>query len=321
MGNRHGGFSFGSWHSDHEHHGFWGLFHGIHDVLLGTTGNDTVDGTDKSELIIGLKGDDELFGKAGNDWLKGGPDDDQLFGGSGNDILAGGIGNDILDGNEGGDKVFGGAGDDVAVYTLAEHTGSDACGNVVRDFYDGGKGHDVLRLILTADELKSDAVQADIAAFEDFLKEDANGCGRQGEVFEFKSFNLAVRNFEELQIPDSNTPPIAVDDAYIVQKGTPFEVSAAEGVLANDTDVEDDMLFARLFVDATHPGPRHAESFELREDGSFSYEPKGGFFGEDGFYYQADDGDLSNIAYVELDVTNPFPPPPPLPFEVDGLLA
>jgi len=319
MGNRHGGFSFGSWHSDHEHHWFWGLFHGIHDVLLGTTGNDTVDGTDKSELIIGLKGDDELFGKAGNDWLKGGPDDDQLFGGSGNDILAGGIGNDILDGNEGGDKVFGGAGDDVAVYTLAEHTGSDACGNVVRDFYDGGKGHDVLRLILTADELKSDAVQADIAAFEDFLKEDANGCGRQGEVFEFKSFNLAVRNFEALQIPDANTPPKAEDDVYIVPKDAPFNVSAAEGVLANDTDAEDDLLTAILFVDADHPAPKHVSNFDLHADGSFSFIPDGSV-GKDGFYYQADDGqDLSNIAYVELDLTAPFPPP--LPFEVDGLLA
>ncbi len=89
--------------------------------LLGTSGRDTVQGTDLA---------DTLDGGAGNDSLTGGGGADLLIGGLGNDTLSGGAGADVFDLRGGRDLALGGGGNDTF------HVG--AAGAVI----DGGTGAD-----------------------------------------------------------------------------------------------------------------------------------------------------------------------------------
>ena len=96
--------------------------------------------------------------------------------------------------------------------------------------------------------------------------------------FTFNSFSVSP----EAQ-PTPNEAPVAEDDSYNVNEGSTLEVNAAEGVLFNDTDADEDTLTAAL-VDDVQNG-----TLTLNEDGSFSYEPNPGFSGEDTFTYKAND--------------------------------
>jgi pimeloyl-ACP methyl ester carboxylesterase len=76
------------------------------DLLFEATDvNDTLAGTNKSEVVVGKGGDDILSGLQGDDVMSGDGGNDLLFGGDGNDALAGGDGS--------GDYLVGGAGSDV----------------------------------------------------------------------------------------------------------------------------------------------------------------------------------------------------------------
>ncbi len=94
-----------------------------------------------------------------------------------------------------------------------------------------------------------------------------------------------------------NNAPVAEDDAYSVEENTTLNV-AAPGVLANDSDVDGDLLTAVLVSDVSNG------SLTLNADGSFSYTPAPDYSGSDGFTYVANDGtDDSNIASVSIAVT------------------
>jgi Ca2+-binding RTX toxin-like protein len=51
-----------------------------------------------NELILGTAGDDDIDGKNGSDCIVGGDGNDPLNGGNGDDVLVGGNGDDILNG-------------------------------------------------------------------------------------------------------------------------------------------------------------------------------------------------------------------------------
>ncbi len=63
-------------------------------TVVGTQGDDVLDGTTQADVLCGLGGGDRLRGAAGDDTLYGGTDDDVLEGGPGNDVLDGGEGSD-----------------------------------------------------------------------------------------------------------------------------------------------------------------------------------------------------------------------------------
>ena len=86
-----------------------------------------------------------------------------------------------------------------------------------------------------------------------------------------------------LTVQPVNDAPVAHDDAYATDKGTPLTVSAAQGVLANDSDPEGDALLAALVDDADHG------TVSLQTDGAFVYTPAPDFQGADRFQYQAFD--------------------------------
>jgi Ca2+-binding RTX toxin-like protein len=70
------------------------------DVLVGTVGDDAMDGRAL---------DDQLFGGLGNDLITLGSGNDQGFGGLGNDTIIGGSGQDQLFGEDGDDLLWGGS--------------------------------------------------------------------------------------------------------------------------------------------------------------------------------------------------------------------
>jgi hypothetical protein len=99
-----------------------------------------------------------------------------------------------------------------------------------------------------------------------------------------------------------NTPPTAVDDAYVTTISTALTVPAP-GVLANDRDTEHDPLTATLL---SYPS---RGTLIFNTNGSFTYTPVLGDYGVVTFTYQANDSLLtSNIATVTIAMTGNLPP-------------
>ena len=159
-------------------------------IRIGNGGNNTLNGTNGSDILLGLGGNDILNGGGGTDLLSGGGGNDTLNGGSGSDIVSGDGGNDTL------------------TYKMSENVHST-------DLYDGGSGTDTLRLELTGAEWANDAAKAEVAAF---LQDPHH-------VFAWDS-GLITHNFENLVLvvdgqvvdpteppPPTNHAPVAVDDA------------------------------------------------------------------------------------------------------------
>jgi len=93
-----------------------------------------------------------------------------------------------------------------------------------------------------------------------------------------------------------NDAPMAVNDAYTTNEDTPLTI-AAPGVLANDTDVDNDPLSAILVT------PVSNGTLTLNANGSFTYTPAANFSGSDSFTYRANDGSLnSNVATVTITI-------------------
>ena len=70
-----------------------------------------------------------------------------------------------------------------------------------------------------------------------------------------------------------NNPPEVVDDSYSVDENDVLTVDAVDGVLANDTDPDGDLLAVHLDTDATYG------FLDLSGDGSFSYTPDPNYSG------------------------------------------
>ncbi|TAN53603.1 MAG: tandem-95 repeat protein, partial [Methylococcaceae bacterium] len=101
-----------------------------------------------------------------------------------------------------------------------------------------------------------------------------------------------------ITIQGSNDAPAATADSYGTTEDKLLTVTAAQGVLANDSDPESDGLQAVLVQ-----GPSHG-TLTLNGNGSFSYQPEAGYNGTDSFTYQANDGTLDgNAVTVALTVT------------------
>ena len=93
-----------------------------------------------------------------------------------------------------------------------------------------------------------------------------------------------------------NDTPVGVADTYTVDEDGELTVSASEGLLANDSDVDSDSLAAVLVG-----GPTNG-TLTLNDDGSFSYEPDENFNGTDTFTYYVTDGSL-NSSEITVTIT------------------
>ena len=104
--------------------------------------------------------------------------------------------------------------------------------------------------------------------------------------------------FEELEQRRllSGAPPVAAADQFTTDEDVPLAI-VAPGVLANDTDPENDPLTAVL---VTQPANG---AVALNPDGSFTYSPNPDFNGTDSFTYAAHDGtSLSEPATVTITI-------------------
>jgi VCBS repeat-containing protein len=98
-----------------------------------------------------------------------------------------------------------------------------------------------------------------------------------------------------ITVTGANQAPAAVAETYTAAEDTPLIVSVAQGVLANDTDSDGDLLSAVLVT-----GPAHG-TLTLNADGSFSYLANANYNGPDSFTYRANDG-LQNSAPVTVSI-------------------
>ncbi|MCF6444590.1 hypothetical protein [Nereida sp. MMG025] len=139
--------------------------------VIGTNGDDWIEGDAGSNQLEGGAGNDTLLGGQGSDLLLGGAGDDFVFDSLGGGNLVGGSGNDVLwnisgranlvdnasDGEEetlndrllggyGDDTLSGGAGDDILVgdFGAIHFAGDDTLiGGTGDDLLEGGDGYDV----------------------------------------------------------------------------------------------------------------------------------------------------------------------------------
>jgi VCBS repeat-containing protein len=99
----------------------------------------------------------------------------------------------------------------------------------------------------------------------------------------------------------ANRAPVAVDDGYVVTHDRTLTVTAASGLLANDTDPDGDAL--SLGVTAL---PAHG-TLSVAPDGGFTYAPAAGYVGPDTFSYAVSDNDKQASASVSITVGNQPP--------------
>ena len=130
-------------------------------VKNGTSGNDSLDGTNQADVIHGLGGNDginglsgmdQIYGDDGNDLLAGNEDNDWIYGGVGDDRLLGGGHADLLYGEENSDWLDGGTG--------ADHlSGGDGIDFIFggedeeEDWMDGGAGDDWFYFVRSHDHM------------------------------------------------------------------------------------------------------------------------------------------------------------------------
>ena len=96
----------------------------------------------------------------------------------------------------------------------------------------------------------------------------------------------------------TNTPPTANPESYTINENTALSVSSATGVLANDTDLDGDILTTSLITDPTHG------AMTLNPDGSFTYTPNSDFVGLDSFVYQTNDGHGNTASATDVIIVN-----------------
>lgn len=109
------------------------------DNLVGTSGDDVIEGFDGNDTLTGNGGDDEMFGGWGNDQLSGNDGADTIHGGTGRDLLMGHNGADKIWGNAHDDEAYGGSGND----EIGGGSGNDSLwGEGNNDTIHGGDGDD-----------------------------------------------------------------------------------------------------------------------------------------------------------------------------------
>ena len=117
-----------------------GTCYGFNATIIGTAGDDNIEGTRNPEVILGLGGNDRIAAAGGNDIVCAGTDIDRVSGGTGGDILLGGEGIDVIAGDDADDAVFGEVGNDtldggVGTDLVDGWVGTDRClgGETVRN--------------------------------------------------------------------------------------------------------------------------------------------------------------------------------------------
>jgi len=101
----------------------------------------------------------------------------------------------------------------------------------------------------------------------------------------------------QVTIHPVNDAPVGEEDSYDAVFQSVLTVNAAEGLLANDSDIENDPLSVELVSSTSHG------TLILNPDGSFTYTPAARYVGLDSFTYRCFDGmDYTQAITVNITV-------------------
>jgi hypothetical protein len=106
--------------------------------------------------------------------------------------------------------------------------------------------------------------------------------------------------------PPASGSPVAGNDFYAVKHGVKLEVDAANGLRANDTDPDGDVLSYRLADDPFSTIMRYG-SLTLNPDGSFTYVPQDGAAGTEQVQVKVTDGINTTYSLLTIVVGNAQP--------------
>ena len=110
-------------------------------IILGTDGDDVLNGSNKAECLVGFGGNDIIRAGGGDDVIVAGDGDDRVYGENGSDTIYLGAGNDKAWGGNQADAIFGEDGDDEL---YGENQDDLLQGGPGRDSLDGDNGKDTV---------------------------------------------------------------------------------------------------------------------------------------------------------------------------------
>ena len=174
-------------------------------VVLGTSGDDrlnggastdSIDGGAGNDNISGYAGSDSLLGKQGNDYLYGGDGNDLIDGGEGIDRLYGDAGNDTLKGGPGysDDTLQGGSGADTYIYELGGG----------KDEINGQRDEDTLRLGIGIDPANVSIVR-NAANLELVIRKNGYEAGRVVLINQASDATTDVSGVMQVQFADGTS--------------------------------------------------------------------------------------------------------------------
>ncbi|MBD1883853.1 calcium-binding protein [Microcoleus vaginatus] len=207
-------------------------------------GDDTVDGSEASELILGNEGEDVLRGFVGNDSVFGGKGRDGLYGHEGNDCLSGGLDADFIFGRAGDDILFGGRGNDLLNGQEGNNT---LVGGLGRDFLSCEIGNNLC--VLGIDPATTDINSSDAIAYFD---PDSDRIGLASgltvndivlEPIQNVTFTYTLDVSQALQLL---VPPVFLSEISGVVSGTLIRVRNSNAILAFVDNVTPNELQSRI---------------------------------------------------------------------------
>ena len=127
----------------------------------------------------------------------------------------------------------------------------------------------------------------------------ANFVGTAGFDYTITDDELTDTAHVTITVTAVNDAPVAQDDSYSTNEDTTLNV-AAPGILANDSDVDEDTLTVSYVLGS---GPIKG-ALTLNANGSFTYVPAANDHGVYYFTYRVSDGTLSDTATVTITVVS-----------------
>jgi Ca2+-binding RTX toxin-like protein len=240
--------------------------------------------------------------------------DQNTTGTQNSELIRGGHGNDTLNGAGGSDVVNGEKGDDLLIFNLSENIGEE-------NLYDGGKGYDTFRIVLTLDQFQDlrdelsemkawIAENADVKNSTSMTGKDKAVNSHQHPEFE-TSFGLTIRNFEDVEIfidgvgevdPDNNAPVLA-DDSFTTDEDNSIVITTAD-LLTNDSDVDGDTLNVTAVDSQAIDSNNNVVGTVSLVGNDITFVPNADFAGTAFFNYTADDGSVvdAQTATVSIEV-------------------
>lgn len=136
--------------------------------VIGTAGNDTLNGTEAGEKIMAGAGDDGIAAWSGDDTVNGEEGNDFVLGEMGDDLIFGDAGDDLADGGAGNDTIWLGEGDDIIAddtLVLDPEFNTGAAGD---DRISGGDGNDFLIDWQGSDSLNGELGRDTVVSVDDY---------------------------------------------------------------------------------------------------------------------------------------------------------